>query len=54
MSGTRPDGKPNDHLPGDVIASIVRNGVCLKVGSVVIPLLKRAQLGMQQTQRHMC
>ncbi len=32
MSGTRADGKPNDTLPGDVIASIVRNGVCLKVG----------------------
>ena len=32
VSGTRADGKPNDNVPQDVIASIKRNGVCLKVG----------------------
>ena len=39
MSGTGPDGKPNDVVPADVIASIQRNGVCLK-GTLFTPLNK--------------
>lgn len=39
VSGTDAHGRPNDHVPDDILASIKRNGVCLK-GTLFTPLDK--------------
>jgi hypothetical protein len=37
ISGTNQHGQPNDLVPEDILASIKRNGVCLK-GTLFTPL----------------
>lgn len=39
MSGSDASGRPNDHVPEEILASIKRNGVCLK-GTLFTPLDK--------------
>lgn len=39
ISGTDQHGRPNDFVPEDILASIKRNGVCLK-GTLFTPLDK--------------
>ena len=38
LSGSRPDGKPAQHVPAEIMESIKKNGVCLK-GEQGPPLL---------------
>jgi isocitrate dehydrogenase len=52
ISGTNQHGQPNDFVPEDILASIKRNGVCLK-GTLFTPLDKSTSTQSLNVQVHL-